>query len=88
MKKKPAKRKPSPKKLSPNNRRTKVKPGPERRKGPRTVHVIDEHTSYRDEILARADLENFFLDVLDKHHGLANAPYDDYQDDDGDEWPF
>lgn len=31
----------------------------ERRKGPRTVHVIDKHTSYRDEVLARAELTDF-----------------------------
>jgi hypothetical protein len=32
--------------------------------------VIDEHSSPRDLALAKADLENFFLDVLDKHHGF------------------
>lgn len=44
--------------------------GKNRRKGPRTVHVIDEHTTARDFELAKSDLEGFFLGVLDKHHGF------------------
>jgi hypothetical protein len=36
----------------------KKKPA-ERRKKARTVHVFDEHTSYRDELLARSDLVGF-----------------------------
>lgn len=51
----------------PNTRRTKDQPGPNRRKGPRTVHTIDEHTSARDYELARQDLVSFF--DPSKHHG-------------------
>lgn len=32
----------------------------ERRKGTRSIHVIDDHTSPRDEQLARNDLVDFF----------------------------
>lgn len=51
----------------PNSRRTKQNPGPNRRKGPRTLHIIDEHTSARDYTLACADLRSFF--DPSKHHG-------------------
>lgn len=44
----------------PNKRRTKKKPGKDRRKGTRTLHIIDEHTSHRDYELARHDLVEFF----------------------------
>ena len=37
----------------------RVKKKTNRRKGPRTVHVIDEQTSYRDELLARVELTDF-----------------------------
>ena len=44
-------------------------PKKNRRKGPRTVHKIDKNTTSRDLELARSDLSNFFLDIVDKHHG-------------------
>ena len=50
------------------NTRTKDRPIQDRRQGPRTMHVIDQHTTPREAELARADLRNFFLDTLDKHH--------------------
>jgi hypothetical protein len=43
--------------------------GPDRRKGPRQIHIIDNDSTDRDLALARSDLEGFFLDVLEKHHG-------------------
>lgn len=51
----------------PSSRRTKQNPGPNRRKGPRTLHIIDEHTSAHDFTLAVNDLSNFF--DPSKHHG-------------------
>lgn len=39
----------------------KRKKQPERRKKTRSIHVIDDNTSYRDEQLARNDLTSFFL---------------------------
>ncbi len=43
--------------------------GKDRRKGPRQIHIIDDDSFDRDIALARSDLTNFFLDVLDTHHG-------------------
>lgn len=42
----------------------------EKRKAPRQIHIIDEHSTDRDITLAQADLDNFFLGVLEKHHGF------------------
>lgn len=50
--------------------KTKTRKCPERRKHTRTIHVIDDRTPPRDRALARADLDNFFLDIIDKHHGF------------------
>jgi hypothetical protein len=38
----------------------KISKPPERRKKTRTVHVINDRTSYRDELLARVELVDFF----------------------------
>lgn len=42
----------------------------EKRKKIRQVHVINEKSSRRDIEIAKADLTNFFLDSLNKHHGF------------------
>lgn len=34
------------------------------------MHIVDDDSTDRDLALARADLGNFFLDVIDKHHGF------------------
>lgn len=68
-------------------KKMETKKVPERRKGPRTMHRIDDQSSPRDRALARADLNNFFLDVFDKHHGGDIPDCHDGQfdfDDDGD----
>jgi hypothetical protein len=42
-------------------KRTPKRKRVERRKRTRQIHVIDENTSYRDELLARTELTSFFL---------------------------
>lgn len=44
--------------------------GKDRRKKIRRVHVIDDQSTDRDISIARADLTNFFLESLNKHHGF------------------
>ena len=51
------------------NTRTKDRVFKERRKGPRTLHVIDDKTTPRERALAEHDLRTFFLDSYRKHHG-------------------
>lgn len=41
----------------------------EKRKAPRQVHRIDHRSTDRDVAIARADLTNFFEDIVEKHHG-------------------
>lgn len=50
--------------------RETTRPKRDRRKKVRRMHVIDEHSTERDIAIAAADLENFFLGVLEKHHGF------------------
>ncbi len=39
------------------------KPPKDRRRKSRTVHTVNDRTSYRDELLARTELTSFFLKV-------------------------
>ena len=48
-------------------RKSKPKKRPERRKRPRTLHVINDHTRPRDFQLARADMVNFFMRKYDDY---------------------
>jgi hypothetical protein len=57
------------KKTKPSTRET-CRPTHDRRKKTRQIHVIDEQSTERDIAIAQADLTNFFLDVLEKHHGF------------------
>lgn len=50
--------------------RETTRPKKDRRKKVRQVHTIDSRSTDRDIAIATADLENFFLDVLEKHHGF------------------
>lgn len=50
-------------------KRETTRPKKDRRKKVRQMHTIDEHSTERDVAIARADLTNFFLDVVNKHHG-------------------
>lgn len=66
------------KKTSPAvERRKRPRVEVERRHGARQMHFINERSSPRDIALARSDLNNFFLDVLDKHHG-GRFPDDEF----------
>lgn len=50
--------------------KTNYPPKENRRKNIRQLHIINDKTSEKDYTLAKSDLTNFFLDVLDKHHGF------------------
>jgi len=50
--------------------KTNYPPSKDRRKETRNVHIINDKSSNRDIELAKSDLENFFLDSLEKHHGF------------------